>query len=263
MVQNLFDLTGKVALITGGNSGLGLGFARGLAKSGADVVIWGRSKAKNAAVAEEFAAYGNRVLTAEVDVADEAAVVAAMADAVARFGRLDCVIANAGIASPVPSVLELDSKTYHDLLNINQHGGFFTLREGARHMVERAKAGDPGGSLIVCGSLSVFCGVPGMAHYGAAKGALAAIMKSMAVDLGRYGIRANIVAPGYIRTELGRDGDTEVQRATENAFAARTPIPPIGYPEDFEGIAAYLASDRASFHSGDIIVIDGGYLASI
>jgi NAD(P)-dependent dehydrogenase (short-subunit alcohol dehydrogenase family) len=190
-------------------------------------------------------------------------VVAGMKAAVDRFGRLDCVMANAGISKAVPSVLELDSKTYHDLLDINQHGGFYTLREAARHMVERAKNGDPGGSLIVCGSLSIFCGVPGMAHYAAAKGAMAAVMKSMAVELGRYGIRANMVAPGYIRTDLGRDGDPAAQAATQEFFASKTPIPRIGYPEDFEGIAAYLASDRASFHSGDIIVIDGGYLASI
>lgn len=103
----------------------------------------------------------------------------------------------------------------------------------------------------------------GMAHYGAAKGAMVSVMKTLAVELGPYGIRANMVAPGYIRTDLGRDGDPAISRATEEAFAAQTPLRRIAQPEDVEGIAAYLASDAASFHSGDVIVVDGGYLAKI
>ena len=263
MPQNLLDLTGKAALITGGNSGLGLGFARGLAKSGANVVIWGRSADKNAAAEKELAQHGIEVMSAQVAVEDEAAVAAGIRGAIERFGRLDCVIANAGIATPVPSVLELDSDTYHHLLNINQHGGFYTLREAAKHMVERANNGDEGGSLVVCGSLAVFTGSRGMAHYGAAKGALAAMMKSMAVDLGQYGIRVNMIAPGYIKTDIARDMDEEMVKAVDEMFASRTPIPRVGYPEDFEGVAAYLASDASSFHTGDIIVVDGGCLNAL
>jgi NAD(P)-dependent dehydrogenase (short-subunit alcohol dehydrogenase family) len=267
--QGLFDLTGKKALVTGGNSGLGLGFARGLARQGADVMIWARSEEKNRAAEAELREYGGEVLSRAFDVASEEAVARQMQEAVEAMGRLDCVIANAGVSSYKPSILELDSKTYHDLLDINLHGAFYTLREAARHMVTRAKAGDPGGSIIVCGSLSVFLGVPGMAHYGAAKGALASIMRSMAVELGQFGVRVNMIAPGYIKTGIGRHregapaGEAAEVSPTDKKFMERTPMKRVGYPQDFEAIAAYLASDGAAFHTGDVIVIDGGYMVTV
>jgi NAD(P)-dependent dehydrogenase (short-subunit alcohol dehydrogenase family) len=263
MSKGLFDLTGKVTLVTGGNSGLGLGFARGIAKQGGDLMLWARSAEKNAAAKAELEQFGVRVETRSVDVASEEAVIQGMAEAAELFGRIDCVIANAGISNPAPSVLDLDSKRYHDLLAINMHGAFYTLREGARHMVARAERGDPGGSLIACGSLSLFLGVPGMEHYAAAKGGVATIVRGMALELGKYGIRANVVAPGYIKTDLGRDREGSELSATDEFFASSTPIPRVGYPEDFEGIIAYLASDAARFHTGDTIVIDGGYLIKL
>lgn len=261
--RGLFDLSGKKALVTGGNSGLGLGFAHGLAKQGADLMIWGRSAEKNLAAETELRQHGGEVFGQVVDVASEDEVVRRMDEAVERMGRLDCVIANAGISSHRPSIVELDSKTYHDLLDINLHGAFYTLREGARHMVARAKAGEPGGSIIVCGSLSVFLGVPGMSHYAAAKGALASMMRSIAVELGPFGIRVNMIAPGYIKTSIGRDRQAGEISPLEKSFAERTPLQRIGYPQDFEAITAYLASDGAAFHTGDIIVIDGGYMANV
>ena len=173
MTRNIFDLTGKVALITGGNSGIGLGFAVGLAKAGADVVIWGRREQNNRAAEDKLRPYGGRVASREVDVSAETEVVEGMRAAVAEMGRLDCVVANAGHANQAPFT-EMTSEIYHGLLNVNQHGAFYTLREAAKHMVARAKAGDPGGSLILCGSGSIYQGVPTMAHYGAAKGGHAA-----------------------------------------------------------------------------------------
>ncbi len=262
-VRGLFDLSGKAALVTGGNSGLGLGFARGLAKQGADVMLWGRSPEKNTAAVASLSAYGGRVEARSVDVVSEDAVKAGMAEAVDVFGRLDCVIANAGISNGSPSFVELESSIYHELLATNQHGAFYTLREAARHMVARAEAGDPGGSLIICGSLTVFRGTPGRIHYGAAKGAMASMMVGMAADLGKYGIRANMIAPGYIKTDLGRSRPQGEISATDQIFTERAPLRRVGRPEDFEAIAAYLASDASSFHSGDIIVIDGGWMANI
>jgi NAD(P)-dependent dehydrogenase (short-subunit alcohol dehydrogenase family) len=256
MEHDLFDLTGKKTLVTGGNSGLGLGFATGLAKQGADVMLWARNAEKNRAAEEQLKPYGGRVLSRSVDVSSKEAVVSGMQEAIAEFGRLDCVIANAGISSAAPSTVEMDDAIYHGLLDINMHGAFYTLREGARHMVERAKAGDPGGSLIVCGSLSVYMGVPGRAHYAAAKGALASIMRCMAVELGQYGIRVNMVAPGYVKTDI------HIPVATPG-YPKRTPMRRAGYLPDFEAIAAYLASDGSSFHTGDVIVIDGGYLVAV
>ena len=262
MSISLFDQKGKVALVTGGNSGLGLAFATGLAKCGSDIVIWGRSAEKNDRAKEELKQYDVKVSTAVVDVSDEKAVVQGVADAIEAHGRLDTVVANAGISTVMPTI-EMDSKTYHDLLAINQHGAFYTLRECAKHMVERSKKGDMGGSLVVNGSLMVRVGVPGMAHYGAAKAALSAIMKTMAVELAPYGIRSNMIAPGYFDTGLvGRKSKDEA-RKRDDFFAEKTPMGRTGRPEDLEGLIAYLASDSAAYHSGDIIVVDGAYMASL
>jgi NAD(P)-dependent dehydrogenase (short-subunit alcohol dehydrogenase family) len=260
---NLFDLTGKVALVTGGSSGLGLGFATGIAKANGDVLIWGRDAQRNEKAVATLREYGGRVVARSVDVSSREAVVAGMAEAVEIMGRLDCVIANAGASHARPSSLDVTPEDYHALLATNLHGAFYTLQEGARHMVERSKAGDPGGSLIVCGSLTVFKGVTGMPHYGAAKGALAAIMASMAVEFGQYGIRVNMIAPGYIRTNIGASRDDPKRQAMDRRFAEAAPMARIGAPEDFEGIAAYLASDCSSFHTGDIIVIDGGAMVKV
>jgi NAD(P)-dependent dehydrogenase (short-subunit alcohol dehydrogenase family) len=263
MAKGLFDLTGKVAVVTGGNGGLGLGFARGVARQGGDVAIWARSEEKNAQAKAELEAFGVRVTTHRIDVSDEAAVIAGYDAVLAQHGRVDTVFANAGISNPAPSFLDIDTPTYEKLLGVNQHGAFFTLREGARHMVRRAEAGEPGGSLVACGSLSIFLGIQGMEHYAAAKGAIASVIRGMAVELGKYGIRANVVAPGYIKTEIGRDREAAEKSALDLHFESRTPIPTLGYPEDFEGIAAYLASDASRFHTGDTIVIDGGYLIKL
>jgi NAD(P)-dependent dehydrogenase (short-subunit alcohol dehydrogenase family) len=262
--KGLFDLSGKVTVVTGGNGGLGLGFARGIAKQGGDVALWARSASKNAEAKVELEALGARVSTHQIDVSSEEAVAEGFQAVMEEFGRIDCVIANAGISTPAASVLDLTTEAYHELLDINQHGAFFTLREGAKHMVKRAEAGEPGGSLIACGSLSIYLGVPGMEHYAAAKGAIAAVVRGMALELGRYGIRANIIAPGFIKTDLmenpGSDGPAPQLSEMDAHFAANTPIPRVGYPEDLEGIAAYLASDASKFHTGDTIVVDGGYL---
>jgi NAD(P)-dependent dehydrogenase (short-subunit alcohol dehydrogenase family) len=266
----LFDLSGKVALVTGGNSGLGLGFARGIAKQGGDVMLWSRNEERNREAVEELRSLGIRAESLQIDVASEEEVIKGMAHTIEVFGRIDCAVANAGTFSNSGNFIGLSTEMYHKLLNINQHGAFYTLREAARHMVRRAKAGDPGGSMMICGSLSIFAGVPGMAHYGAAKGALTAIAKSAAVDLGPYGIRVNVVAPGYVKTgdatraSRGKAPENQPEPAPhERGFIDGAPLRRFGYPDDFEGIAAYLASDAARFHTGDVIVIDGGYLANL
>lgn len=249
-----FDLTGKVALVTGANSGIGLGFATGIAKAGGDVVIWGRRSEQNALAADRLRAHGGRVLAQQVDVADEARVVEAFSEAVEEMGRVDCVIANAGVNSWPSSFTELSSEDYHGLLAINQHGAFYTLREAVRHMTARAERGDPGGSLIVCGSLSAIAGLPRIEHYSAAKGALMAMTRSIAAEFGRHGIRANMVLPGRIATGLAGSTGTRKDDAPYRVI----PIPRSGTPEDLEGIAVYLMSDASRYHTGDTLVIDGG-----
>ena len=266
-MARLFDCTGKVTLVTGGNSGIGLGFARGVAQMGGDIAIWARNEAKNAdAKAELLAAGAGRVETYQVDVSGEDAIVAGYQQLLADFGRVDCVFANSGRASRSRSVLTLDSAEWHDLLAVNLHGAFFTLREGAKAMVARAEGGEPGGSLVYCGSLSMFHGIAGIENYAASKGGMGAVIRGMASELGKHGIRANTVAPGYIKTGIGQgdaamsDEMTARMAQVDAHFSAKTPIHRPGTPADFEGIGAYLASDASSYHSGDTIVIDGGSL---
>lgn len=260
MTHNIFDLTGKVALVTGGNSGIGLGFALGLARAGADVVIWGRRDEHNRAAADKVRAHGGRVASRAVDVSSEAEVVEGVRAAVAEMGRLDCVVANAGIANQAPFT-SMTAETYHNLLNVNLHGAVYTLREAAKHMVSRAQAGDPGGSLIICGSGSIFQGVPTMAHYGMAKGALNSLAKALAAELGPHGIRANVIAPGFIITEMTQ-ADPVLGARIAAAVAAKAPLGRAGRPEDLEGAVVYLASDASCYHTGDTLMIDGGKLAA-
>jgi NAD(P)-dependent dehydrogenase (short-subunit alcohol dehydrogenase family) len=261
MAKGLFDLTGKVAVITGGNSGLGLGFARGIAKQGGSVVIWGRNAERNAAAKKELEALGAKVATTQVDVASEEQIIAGYEAVIKQFGRVDCVIANAGLPAPRNGTLEQSTKEYLAFIDVSMHGSFYTLREGARQMVKRAEAGELGGSLIFCGSLSMFQGLAGKISYAASKAAMGAAIRCLAVEFGKYGIRANSIAPGYIKT--GMTGTAAEINQVDKYFASKTPIPRPGYPADFEGIAAYLCSDASSFLSGDTIVIDGGCLINL
>jgi NAD(P)-dependent dehydrogenase (short-subunit alcohol dehydrogenase family) len=260
MTRNIFDLTGKVALVTGANSGIGFAFASGLARAGADVVIWGRREQNNRAAERKLKEYGGRVASRVVDVSSEGEVVEGVRAAVAEMGRLDCVVANAGIAGQAP-ITEMTGEIYHKLLNVNQHGAFYTLREAAKHMVARAQAGDRGGSLIICGSGSILQGVPTMAHYGMAKGALNSLAKALAAELGPHGIRANVIAPGFIITEMTQ-ADPKLGAQIAALVAARAPLRRAGRPEDLEGAVVYLASDASCYHTGDTLVIDGGKVAA-
>lgn len=264
MANGLFDCTGKVTLVTGGNSGIGLGFARGVAKMGGDIAIWARNAEKNEAAKQDLLAAGaGRVITYQVDVSSEEEIIAGYAKLLEDFGRIDSVFANSGRSSRSRSVLTLDSAEWHDLLSVNLHGAFFTLREGAKAMVARAEAGEPGGSLVYCGSLSIFHGIAGINNYAASKGGMAAAVRGMAAELGKYEIRANTIAPGYVKTGIGGGADPSEEMkarlaAVDAHFSAKTPIHRPGAIEDFEGIGAYLVSDASRFHSGDTIVIDGG-----
>jgi NAD(P)-dependent dehydrogenase (short-subunit alcohol dehydrogenase family) len=252
-----FNLKGKVALVTGGNRGIGFGMAEAMAQAGADIVIWGRSANLNLEAEGKLTGYGVRVLAQAVDVADEHAVKAAMEEAVTAMGRIDTVIANAGIGASAPSFAEFPTDTYRKVLSVNLDGVFFTLREACKHMVERAKAGDPGGSLMVTSSLSAIDGAPRNQAYAATKGAVIPMMKAIAVEHARYGIRANTILPGWIATDL----TTGAQNSDvfNEKVIGRVPMRRWGEPEDFGGIAVYFASDASRYHTGDSVLIDGGY----
>jgi NAD(P)-dependent dehydrogenase (short-subunit alcohol dehydrogenase family) len=252
-----FDLKGKVALVTGGNRGIGLGMAAALAQAGADIVVWGSNAERNRAAEGQLVQHGVRVLAQQVDVADESAVVAAMAEAIAAMGRIDTVIANAGIGGGAPSFSEMSHDVWRRVLAVNLDGVFFTCREACKHMVARAGAGDPGGSIVVTSSLSAISGAARNEAYASTKGAVISMMKGIAVEHARYGVRANAVLPGWIATEMtaGAQG-SDVFNAK---VITRVPARRWGEPEDFGGIAVYLASDASKFHSGDSFIIDGGY----
>jgi NAD(P)-dependent dehydrogenase (short-subunit alcohol dehydrogenase family) len=256
-MHNLFDLTGKVALVTGGNGGIGIGMAEGLAQHGATVVIWGTNEAKNASALERLEKWRGDVRAAKVDVSDEAAVKDGVANILKEFGRLDTAIANAGIGIGRRSVFDISLEDFQKVESINVHGVLFTLREAARHMIERGEKGDVGGSLVAIASTAAIHGAARNEHYGASKGAVVSMVRAMAVELGRHKIRVNSICPGWIRSEM--TAGAQSRDVFTDKVISRVPIGGWGDGEDFAGMAVYLASPASRFHTGDSIVIDGGY----
>lgn len=256
-MASLFDLSGKVALVTGGNSGIGLGMADGLAMHGASVVIWGTNAERNAQAVEKLRAHGGEVRSAQIDVTSEAAVAEGIAAIVAEFGRLDQAIANAGISIPRKDLFDISIEDFRRIEDVNIHGALFTMREAARHMVARHAAGDPGGSLVVTSSTSSIHGAARNEHYGMTKGAVESMMRAMAVELARYGISVNSVVPGWTRSGLTSRLETW-DKFNDNVISR---VPAGGWLDgaDFSAIAVYLASTATRRHTGDSIVIDGGY----
>lgn len=256
MTQGIFDLTSKVALVTGGNGGIGLGMAEGLARAGAKVVIWGQNADKNSAAEARLKAFGGDVLVQTIDVSQEAAVIAGIAEAIGVMGRLDFVCANAGIGGGGPFD-EMSTEAWRKVTTVNLDAVFWTFREACKHMVARSTAGDPGGSLLVTSSTSAIHGAPRNEAYAASKGAVIAVIRGLAVEYAKHGIRANAILPGWIRSDMTarlQAWDTFNEKAI-----GRVPMKRWGEPEDFAGIAVYLASDASRFHTGDSFVIDGGY----
>jgi NAD(P)-dependent dehydrogenase (short-subunit alcohol dehydrogenase family) len=252
-----FNLAGKVALITGGNGGIGLGMADAMAQSGADIVIWGTNEEKNRAAEAALKKHGVRVTSFKVDVSNEAEVASAMKQSVAKMGRVDTVIANAGIGAASRSFIEMTTEQYRKVLSVNLDGVFFTMREAARHMRERASQGDKGGSLVGIASVAAIEGAARNEHYAATKGGVISMMRSIAVEFARDGVRANTILPGWIATDMTAGAQTSP--AFTEKVIPRVPMRRWGEPTDFGGIAVYLASNASAFHTGDTFVIDGGY----
>jgi NAD(P)-dependent dehydrogenase (short-subunit alcohol dehydrogenase family) len=246
------ELSGRVVVVTGGNGGIGLGMARGLVGAGATVAVWGRNPDKNAAAAGELRAIGGTAEAWEVDVADEDQVDAAMAGTLGRFDKVDSMIANAGIGGPSPFI-DQTLEGWRRVTAVNVEGVFLCFRAACRHMVERGQ----GGALVAVSSTSAFQGAPGNQAYSCSKAAVLAMVRGLAVEMARHGIRANSIVPGWTETDLTAPllGWEKFMRATTE----RTPVRRWGEPDDFAAAAVYLADPTHTFHTGDEFVIDGGY----
>lgn len=257
MKKGLFDLSGKVTLITGGNGGIGLGFAMGIARQGGDVCIWGRNEDKNRQALEQLKPFGTRVHAIRCDVVEEQVVEQAFAETLAEFGRVDGCFANAGVGDG-GRFDELTLEQWQRVMAVNLDGLFLTLRAAARHMKARAEDGDIGGRLVGTSSIGAKLGMVRGEAYAGSKGAVLSIMKGLAVEYARYGVTANAVLPGHIETAMTEE--TYKNEKFHDAIMPRIPARRWGTPEDFEGIAAYLMSDASRYHTGDEFVIDGGFI---
>ncbi len=249
----MFDLSGRVVVITGGNGGIGLGMAAALAEAGADLAIWGTNAEKNERARQELVdAYGHRVEAWRCDVSDEAAVVGAFAEVVDAFGRVDSLIANAGIGGGAPFP-HMSLAEWRRVMAVNLDGAFLCFREASRHMIERGG----GGSLVAVSSTSAIDGAPRMQHYAASKAALLAMIRGLAVELARHEIRCNSLLPGWTDTDMMAPG-RENEKFVRNTVG-RTPVRRWGLPSDMGPAAVFLADPTHTFHTGDSVVVDGGY----
>lgn len=248
----MFDLSGKVALVTGGNGGIGLGFAEGLAEHGAGVCIWGTNEEKNAAAKAKLESYGGRVAAMRCDVSDEKQVEDAFARTVETFGHVDSCFANAGVGGGGANFDAMTPEEWHRVFKVNMDGVMFTFREAVKHMKQSGR----GGSLVVTSSGTARFGARGSEHYSATKAGVIALIQSLAIGQARYGIRANAIIPGWIETAMTeRAFQTEV---FQTRVMKRIPQRRWGQPADFRGIAVYFASDESAYHTGDTVAIDGG-----
>ncbi|MCW5744622.1 MAG: glucose 1-dehydrogenase [Alphaproteobacteria bacterium] len=251
-MKQMFDLTGKVAIVTGGNGGIGLGMARGLASAGALVVVAGRNATKSAAAVKDLATAGAKADHIEVDVCDEASVRALVATAADRHGRLDILVNNAGINVRKPPH-EMTLAEWRRVIDTNLTSAFLCSHAAYPHM---KKAG--GGKIINIGSMMSIFGASFTPAYAASKGGLVQFTKVCATAWARDNIQVNAVLPGWIDTDLTIRARQEVSGLHERVLA-RTPAGRWGTPDDHAGIAVFLGSRASDFVTGTAIPVDGGF----
>ena len=249
----MFDLTGHVALVTGGNSGIGLGFADGLAAHGATVVIWGTNPQKNSEAASALRGHGGEVVDMVCDVGNRDSVVAATPRWPAGSVGSTRASPTPACRGRAPSFAGMTDDEWHRVLRINLDGAFYTAQEAVKQMVAQGT----GGSIVFTSSGSAYFGQQRGQQYGASKAGLIAMSKGIAVEHARHGIRSNAIVAGWTESDM----TSPALRC--DAFGAkvlpRVPLRRWGEGADFAGIAVYLASSASSYHTGDVITIDGGY----
>jgi 2-deoxy-D-gluconate 3-dehydrogenase len=251
-MSKMFDLTGRVALVTGGNGGIGLGMATGLAKAGATVMIAGRNGAKNDAAVAGLRVLGAKAESIAVDVTDPASITAMVEETAKRCGRLDILVNNAGTnIRNRPETYKLED--WHTIINTNLTSGMLASQAAYPYLKAHGC-----GRVINNGSMLSIFGLPLHVAYGASKGGVVQMTKSTAAAWAADGITVNVILPGWIDTDLTRKARQDMAGLNDNVLA-RTPSKRWGLPADFEGIAAFLASDAAAFITGVAIPVDGGY----
>lgn len=246
-------LSGLSAVVTGGNCGIGLGIAEALGRAGADVAIWGRRAEANEAALRKLRSTNPRSAAVVCDVSDEESVIAGFAKSAAILGKVDVVVANAGIAGSAPFP-DLTLSEWREVVAVNLEGAFLTFREAVRHLLGR---GSPG-SLIAVSSTAALLGPPHQAHYAASKGGIISLVQSLAVEFGRAGIRVNALLPGFTESEMTAPLFAN-PRFVDMALR-RSPIGRLGKPDDIGSAAVFLADPASFFHTGQTVIVDGGYI---
>jgi 2-deoxy-D-gluconate 3-dehydrogenase len=254
--MSLFDLNGRVALVTGGNGGIGLGMARGLAEAGAAIAVAGRSAAKSEAAAAELAKLGAKTIVVSGDVADEAQCRRLVEDTVARLGRLDILVNNAGINIRKPAQ-ELSTAEWKEVIDTNLTSAFVCSQAAYQPMKQAG-----GGKIVNIGSMLSIFGAGFAPAYGASKGGIVQLTKALAAGWAKDNIQVNAVLPGWIDTDLTRAARGQI-KGLNAMVLMRTPAGRWGQPADLAGIAVFLASRASDFVTGTAIPVDGGYAAQI